>query len=310
MTGIAPPKVNLQRYLRVYVFALGISLLFLGDRSTYGAEIENRLQQALNLLTQVPTGQSLVKKAQQLWKLSDLSELLEKFKWGEASRTDTILTRHYNPKTGEEDRDREITIYLRKDQSQFELTLDMAHELVHATSRPGFDPYDPTLTPGKYIYAAIEGEGGEVDAVVTECQTGQEMAQLLKVPFRRCERYRKDLGRNELDRDRVRRDFYRVGQWKVDLHNKLKDEFELFPYLSADAPTLYSSTGHAPYPLALLREFQEITEMACDNSRSRMKTAASNKSWIKNSWMKTSFSQRVQTAQDDVEHFLLKRCNN
>jgi len=270
------------------------------------AHADDRFHKAIRLLTQVPTGQGLIQKALKLWSLSDARDLADTLKFGQASRTDTVLTRHFNPKTGKEEREREITVFLREDQTQMELVLDMAHELVHATSRPSFDPYDPSLTVGKYIFAAIEGEGGEVDAVIVECQIGLELSKLAKVPVKRCESYQSMTSSNELsfDREKVRRDFYRVGDWKAQLEKELKSEFGLFPLLSEKWPKLYSSTGHAPYPLALLREYQEITELACDNSRIRMRSVES-----RNVDEALDQDRKVLTAQQDIQQFLLKRCN-
>jgi hypothetical protein len=146
--------------------------------------------------------------------------------------------------------------------------LDIAHELVHATTRPIWDPYDPKLTPGRYIHATIEGEGGEVEAVVAECQVGLELAHRFGASARRCRSYR-GTGSTRINTERVKRDFYRVGKWNAELTKKLGEEMPLFPLLSSRTPKLYSSTGHAPYPVALLQEFEQITRIACENTRKR-----------------------------------------
>jgi hypothetical protein len=228
-----------------------------------------RVSTALKILSHTPTGRALLKRAQEFWKISRPTELSSVFKWGEASKTDAILTRHFNSKTGEETRDRLVTIYLREDQSLDDLVLDMAHEIVHATTRPGWDPYDPKLTTGKYIWSAIEGKGGEVDAVAQECQVGFELLDRfgsVGASIERCQGY---LSAGQLNRELIRRDFYRVGKWNQEISQNLGEEFALFPLMNSEAPTLFSSTGNAPYPVALYREFEDITRIACTNSRRR-----------------------------------------
>lgn len=232
------------------------------------ADSSSRIHTAINLLMRVPSGRALITHALKAWKMDSSESLLKVVKAGPASRTDAVLTRHYNPSSGEEVREREITIYVRQDQSLDNVVLDIAHEMVHATSRPGWDPYDPELTAGRYIKNSIEGEGGEVQAVTTECQVASELSTYYGFATRRCRGY---IGgnSNHVDVEKIRADFYRVGKWGGDLAKVLGTEIKLFPKLSSDAPKLYSSTGNAPYPAALLREFQQLTQIACENSKRR-----------------------------------------
>jgi hypothetical protein len=232
-----------------------------------------RLERAVEVLSHVPTGKELLARAQAFWRLSRPADVVRKLQWGTASKTDAVLTRHFNPRTGQESREREVTIFLRQGQSLDDLVLDVAHELVHATARPAWDPYDPQLTAGRYIWAAIEGEGGEVKAVASECRVAFEVHERFgaaKNASERCKSYLKTAAAGELpDLERIRKDFYRVGHWKRELLEKLGQEREMFPLLSRESPKLYSSTGNAPYPVALFQEFEEITDIACENSRKR-----------------------------------------
>ncbi len=238
---------------------------------------EPRFRDAIDVLLRVPAGKALVAKGLKTWNLEESADLVRVLRWGGASRTDAVLTRHLDPRTGKEFREREITIYLKKGQPLEDLVLDLAHELVHATSRPDWDPYDPQLTAGKYIHATIEGAGGEVDAVVAECQVGIELALRYGTSAKRCRSYlsadSQDAASARIDRNRVRRDFYRVGDWNAGLVQRLGKEKDLFPLLSAQAPKLFSSTGRAPYPVALLTEFEEITRVACENTIRRVRVA-------------------------------------
>jgi hypothetical protein len=162
-------------------------------------------------------------------------------------------------------------IYLRRDQSLQETILDLAHEMTHAVSGPQWDPYDPNLTPGLYIKTAIEGTGGEVEAVLNECHVSEELAQRFGTKNARCEGYFRGLTGDEA-KAKILRDFYRVGQWREALSEGLNGEEKLFPHLSDQKPTLYSSTGNSPYPISLLREYEELTKVACSNSVRRMGT--------------------------------------
>jgi hypothetical protein len=259
-----------------------------------------RLQKALEILSHVPTGRELLGKAQHFWNLSRPQEVRSVLKWGLASKTDAVLTRHFNPRTGQESRERQVTIYLREDQSLDDLVLDIAHELVHATSRPGWDPYDPNLTPGRYIQSAIEGEGGEVQAVAAECRVGFEIHERFGAAGasgERCRSYVKgdtDAESVVMDPELIRRDFYRVGRWTAELTRKLGAERSLFPLMSQEAPKLYSSTGNAPYPVALYREFEEITQIACENSRRRVEAAP---------------DRTPAAVQKNAERFVAERCD-
>ncbi len=284
--GRVPDRKNLRFIQHLAIVGL-FSVPLFETQSLPEESAPGRFSAALFTLGRVPEGVNLLKKAIRLWELEDFSDLLKRFKWGTTSRTDTVLTRTYNPKTGKEDRESEVTVYLKQDQPQFELVLDMAHELVHATARVGFDPYDSSLTVGKYIREAIEGEGGEVQATMTECQIGLELALKLGTSVDRCKSYvsgslrgpeKRQLGQKSsflVSRAKVLRDFYRVGKWQLDLHRLLGTEIQLFPYLSQETPKLYSSTGHTPYPIALFHEFEEITEIACKNSQNRMRSSLS-----------------------------------
>jgi len=286
------------------------------------------IQEILYLMNQVPAGGKLIQKALAIWKAEKIDDLADHVKWAESSRTDTVLTRKFNPKNGKEDRVRQVTIYLKKNQESKDTILDLAHELVHATSQPSFDPYDPGLTAGKYINAAIEGEGGEVQAVMSECEVGLQLAEKVGLSVDRCRNYLSSATfhvghagnlptKNVLSQDRIRKDFYRVGNWYFEVVQALGNEVSLFPLLNREVPQLVSSTGHSPYPVALLREFDEITEMACQNSRKRMTTVASPEvaSSSLNNLDHATVSQLPLAslkshAQDDVMVFMQRRCKN
>jgi hypothetical protein len=277
---------------------LGMGLI---AQSTLAAERpiqgQNRIQMAIEILDRVPTGDALIRKAFKIWNLKSQSELIQVVKSGPVSRTDAVLTRHFDSDTGKESREREVTVYVNDNQSLVNMILDIAHEMVHATSRPSWDPYDPTLTAGQYILSAIDGEGGEVQAVATECRVALELSKNYQIPTKRCHSYLNSKSQM-VDVDPIQRDFYRVGQWKDELVKTLGRETSLFPKLSNDPPELYSSTGNAPYPVALLKEYQALTQVACENTRHRYSSAPQRNP-----------NRSPASESDSSKLFLERRCN-
>ena len=251
--------------------ALGWSPSSLASDNTGAA----RIQQAIEILLRTPTGHALISQALKKWKLGLPDKLTAIVKASDVSRTDAVLTRHYNSVTGVETREREVVVYIRQDQSMESMVQDLAHELVHATSRPAWDPYDPNLTAGAYIKNSIVGRGGEVQAVQTECQVALELSHENGSKLHRCGAYLASGAAASPDVKKITADFYRVGQWRPFLVRALGPEIRLFPLLSDAAPRLYSSTGNAPYPASLLSEFQALTQIACQNSKRRATLAES-----------------------------------
>lgn len=201
------------------------------------------LHPMLERLERSATGRVLVQGARALSITRDLQEWIRP---AAVSRTDAVLTRVFFPATGREVRQREVTVYLRMDLNHEDLLLDLAHELTHATQGAAWDPYDPTLTREAYVSRAITGVGGEVDALISECRVSKELAvPSAHVP---CDRY---LQGSQVFRDRLVRDFYKIG---------------------ADA-VLFSSTGKAPYPVALAQEYDALMKIACTNTERRMREA-------------------------------------
>lgn len=228
------------------------------------------IQDTIDALERSQTGKLLIEKATREWGGLRLAEFV---RWGETSRTDAVLTRFLNPRTGEERRERRVLIYLKRGQELEDRLLDLAHELVHATSSPSWDPYDPELTAASYITAAIEGPGGEVDAVLAECQVGLELGLSAFPSAARCRGYLRP-GQARLSRDRVTADFYRSGRWSDALRSKLGGRARELPLLSPESPVLFSSTGKRPYPMALFEEFEALNEVACRNSLSRLQSSS------------------------------------
>jgi hypothetical protein len=207
-----------------------------------------------------------------------------------------------------------VTIYLKQNQSTENLVLDLAHELLHAVSRPAWDPYDPTLDAVKYIRAAIEGTGGEVQAVEMECRVALEFVEV-PPPSAKDERPWGEESRVRCQRywsanasETIRKDFYSSGKWKGTLARELGSSASELPLLSDEKPILYSSTGGAPYPAALYEEFRAISRVACENSRKRAEVFAQT---LSENRQPASAASRtpVETEAQKNQAFLAARCN-
>jgi hypothetical protein len=256
---------------------------------------EEKILGVIRLLSTVPTGDWILKQGVKRWELTDTKDLLLVIHPDQVSRTDAVLTRHYDPVSGKERRERRVSVHLRLDLPLMETALDLAHEMTHAVQSPDWDPYDPELSAADYIRAAIEGRGGEVDAVTLECGVAAEFEKQLGIKMKRCARYFGAEG--AIERSRVIKDFYRVGASLKELVSRLPRAREFFPQLSEDAPMLFSSTGQAPYPVSLLREYDEITRIACENSQKRLS-------------IKTREGGRVPASVgSELERLIKGRCN-
>ena len=253
---------------------VGLSAQSLANSETLPKHSRERLSGVVQILAKSASGRKLLEQAMQFWNLKDVKEVVRFLRWDSASRTDAVLIRHFDPRTGTEDRERKVTVFLRSNQKLEEVVMDLAHELSHAVAKPVWDPYDPDLSAGDYLYSSIEGPGGEIDAVARECQVATELSGFGDFDLSRCERYLKPVAQEEqkILRDLIRVDFYKVGRWYSKLKESLGVQIKRFPLLSSQNPRLYSSTGQSPYPYALLREYEELTQIACENSRNRLRS--------------------------------------
>jgi hypothetical protein len=239
-----------------------------------------RMKTVVLQLGETQAGKRLLQKARRYWNVRTDAELLSHLGWSTISKTDAVLTRKFDPKTGEESRDRHVNVFLKRDQSVAETVLDLAHELVHATEESGWDPYDPSLRAVDYIHQSIEGRGGEVEAVYQECLVSVEIAPVYVLPYDRCARYTTEHTvegghdhahtHHSVQRKKIVDDFYRVGEQYESLVDRLGAHAKRLVHLSGADANLISSTWNEPYPLALYLEFEAMTASACKNSERRL----------------------------------------
>lgn len=224
----------------------------------------------LQILESLQSARKVLFGAYQLWNVTSIEDLAKHIQNGSVSRTDSVLTRHLQTDTGKEEQRREITIFINENQSELDQILDLAHELVHATRGPSWDPYDPRLTLDGYIYASLELPGGEIDAVREECRVAHEIFLKDGRNTSRCSRYWVGASGFEINQKKLLQDFYRVGEWNEKVRLWLGDHADRFPHLSAKDPALYSSTGNTPYPVALYYEYLALNKKACSNMVQRL----------------------------------------
>ncbi len=286
-------------------WAIAAAILLIPVWGSHGIEPRphevTRVQSVTDLLVSSPSGAKLLERARRFWKLGSGTNWGDRLALAEHSKTDAVLTRTFDAKTGRESRSRDVRITLRRDSTPEDLALDLAHELVHATTNPEWDPYDPRLSAARYVLNALESPGGEVEAVFWECTVAQELMPRVKntAVWRRCEGYLEGKPAQDQVHARILQDFYRVGREIEWVRKRLGEEEGLFPVLSDEAPKLYSSTGNAPYPVALIHEFEELNRIACENSQRRL---ASN--------VDRTPSSAAAPFLSRVKYFIKRRCGS
>jgi len=252
---------------RLVCFLLPLFIYFNSTTTHASSPPDERLIEILSELSGSKTGEMLIERGLRAWELKNKEEIASKIKWAQVSKTQSVVHRTFDSMSLREIKERKVHIFLNWNLSRQEAVLDLAHELVHATSPPTWDPYDETLSAAKYIFETIEGAGGELDAIAVECRVSQEL-QWVELTLRRCRRYLRGTSKR-LDRRRLRQDLYQIGQDYGSLSRKLKSGILLLPLLSDRDPELYSSTGKSTYPVSLFQEFVLMNQMACENSMRR-----------------------------------------
>jgi hypothetical protein len=255
--------------LQVYVF--GVAFAAAAEPRSTTTIKELSFGKILEWVQKTPTGSRLIQEFKDQKKVVSSEELAQWVLKGRVSKTDAVLIRHYQASTGEETREKLVTVYYNPDQPLEEVIFDLVHELYHATAQPLWDPYDPELTVESYIKNSIEGKGGEALAVQAECQAYLELKSKYKLKSRRCDRY---ILNQKVAYQTILEDFYRVGGALGEL-KKNKVDLSQFPFLKSEKVKLYSATGNSPYPVSLLREYKALTEVACENTLKRSKSQKS-----------------------------------
>lgn len=257
-------QITTQSLWAVISFAVSLPAFAQGSRTA--------VADAIALVQSVESGRKLLDRSAEALGLRSPAELEWAVVTGKISHTEASLIRHFDSQTGTERQERKLTVHINTDQSVEQIALDLAHELTHASARPSWNPYDPKLTIERYVELNLEGPGGEVEAVTTECTIAAELEMRVDLRTHRCDRYFfRDERLVQVEKERILNDFYRVGLYLEAIETHLGYEpHARFPRLSSRSPLLISSTGRVPYPLALINEYEELNRTACDNTRRRL----------------------------------------
>lgn len=271
-----------------------------------------RIDQARRVLLKTDAGKSLLETASGRYGISLTEKDIPKGEdaWvrpSSVSRTDSILNRGIDPASGREIRSFQTRVTLKTAQPLEDLVLDFAHELTHAVRNQPVDPYDPSMDVEKYVVHAITGVGGEVDAVEQECRVGLELASRFGLSMDRCKRYQSKSVAGTVDRSQILRDFGASGKYRRAIVERLGNEtLERLGWITDREPEFYSSTGAAPYPAALIEEYDQLNEAACENSRKRVQLLSAAAP-DRNPSAGGALAARAQALQE-ARRFLSLRC--
>lgn len=236
----------------------------------YTSSAELNLKKLLELLSRSPSGEKIIKEA--AYKASRTGLTIEDvIKVGESSLTDTTLVRKFSPHSPEhviyESRS---VVYINKNLAWDDALLDLAHELTHYVYREGFNPYSESFNAKDFIKSTIEGNGGEVQAFITECRVLRELFSR-KVQSRfNCQKIEDSTG--QLSFTKAVELFYHVGSYYDGLHGQLQKRqiASSFSDLKPEKINFISSAYGVPYPVAALMEYDLVVNKVCENDKKRL----------------------------------------
>lgn len=231
---------------------------------------ELNLKKLFELLGRSSSGDKLLKEAKYKASLTGQT-LLDVVKVGEGSLTDTTLVRKFSPHSPEnvvyESRS---VVYLNRHLAWDDALLDLAHELTHYVYRDSFNPYDESFNPKDFIKGTIEGNGGEVQAFMTECRVLKELFSRKVQSRSHCLKIEDDSG--HLSFGRAVELFYHVGQYYESFQQQLakRDILSAFSELKSEKTNFISSAYGVPYPIAALMEYDLVVNKVCENDKKRL----------------------------------------
>ncbi len=249
---------------------LGLSLAP-GARAT---DLDGGLDPAMNLLRRTHRGSQLLKKAEQM--NIPLAA-------GEVSRTDVTASRMSGGKG--DPFQFQVRVVISREKEPLFQAMDLAHELIHALG-PKLNPFDPSLDPLTYVRRGIEGPGGEVEAIRSECAVGREFldagAEKLQVKAdsllllkARC----LSAWKSKDEPLKWVKNFYNLGHFHNDFISTVntlsltsEERVRWRGQVGIRSPMFSSAVTHKPYPLALLEEYIQITRQVCEKARDRVRS--------------------------------------
>jgi hypothetical protein len=231
---------------------------------------ELNLAKLFELLGRSSTGEKLIKEAQ--YKASRMGNTLtDVVKVGDSSLTDTTLVRKFSPHSPEhviyESRS---VVYISRHLGWNDALLDLAHELTHFVYRGSFNPYSDSFNAKDFIKSTIEGEGGEVQAFMTECRVLKELFSNKVQSRSHCQKIEADNG--QLSFSRAVELFYHVGDYYPSFNKQLEGRSiaSSFSDLKPEKINFISSAYGVPYPIAALMEYDLVLNKVCENDKKRL----------------------------------------
>ena len=233
---------------------------------------EENFKRLLNAISKSQTGKAIIKKASDKAAQSGQT-ITDVLGVGDGSLTDTTLVRRFQSSdptiVAYETRSK---VYINKHLKTLDAMLDLSHELTHYTFREAFNPYDHRFKLKDFIKSTVEGKGGEVDAYLVECKVLQELLPGEVGTRSNCTKvYDKKSG--TLSKERGVEEFYKVGAHYRDLikdFNKFSLEQNEIPKISNDDAIFISSAWGLPYPVAAVKEYENIMDRVCKNDQNRL----------------------------------------
>lgn len=236
----------------------------------YTSSTELNFKKLFDLLSRSETGEKLIKEA--AYKASRTGQTIQDvIKVGESSLTDTTLVRKFSPHSPEhviyESRS---VVYINKSLAWDDALLDLAHELTHYVYREGFNPYSESFNAKDFIKSTIEGNGGEVQAFLTECKVLRELFSRRVQSRSNCQKIEDSNG--QLSFSKAVELFYHVGSYYDGLHTQLqkRDIASSFSDLKSEKINFISSAYGVPYPVAALMEYDLVVSKVCENDKKRL----------------------------------------
>jgi hypothetical protein len=240
-------------------------------------EPEAGLVPALSLLKKTVRGSQILKQAEQMRIPLEL---------GDVSRTDVTASRMAGGKA--EPFRFNVRVVISREKEPVFQAMDLAHELIHAFG-PKVNPFDPQLDPLTYVRRGIEGPGGEVEAIRSECAVGRELldagTQKLQVKGDSLQLVKARCVAAWKSKDEPLKwvkNFYNLGHFHDDfvstvstLNLTTEERIRWRGQVGTRSPMFSSAVTHKPYPLALLEEYIQITRQVCEKAKDRIRSGRS-----------------------------------
>ncbi|MBP9674844.1 MAG: hypothetical protein KBD63_07075 [Bacteriovoracaceae bacterium] len=234
----------------------------------HAKESEN-LQMLVDLLAESAKGKEILMLAHNkaLKNEDNQRGLLGILSVGRGSLTDTTLSRYFSPHNIHEvSYLSKSRIYINVDLSLSDALLDLAHELTHYLYRDSFNPYVKNFSPSEFIAKTIEGRGGEVDAFLVECQVQKDLFPEKSKDL--CSRIKNSEG--SFSREKTIKEFYKVGSFFKETNVFFAQYGITSSAINEAQPSFISSAYGTPYPLAAIKEYEQVLQVACQNDWKRI----------------------------------------